>query len=150
MSQFIWNSSVWLHDQIMVRWLINCTDLVRRGRKALKPLGLCNPAYYGIQSFNTLKPKQDGRHFTDDIFKCIFFKENVWIPIKFHWILFSRVQVTYSSTGWDNGLAPSRWQAIIWPMMASLPTHIGLNELINPSSSTGLLDISWMKHEDYW
>ena len=25
-----------------------------------------------------MKPRQDGCHFTDDIFKCIFFNENVW------------------------------------------------------------------------
>ena len=28
---------------------------------------------------NTLRPRQDGRHFPDDIFKCIFLNENVWI-----------------------------------------------------------------------
>ena len=33
-------------------------------------------------SFNTLRPKQNGRHFPDDIFKCIFFNENVWISLK--------------------------------------------------------------------
>ena len=27
--------------------------------------------------FNTLRPRQDGRHFPDDIFKCIFLNENV-------------------------------------------------------------------------
>ena len=32
--------------------------------------------------FNTLRPRPDGRHFADDIFKCIFFNENLWIPIK--------------------------------------------------------------------
>ena len=31
---------------------------------------------------NTLRPRQDSRHFADDIFKCIFLNENVWIPIK--------------------------------------------------------------------
>ena len=31
---------------------------------------------------NTLRPRQDGRHFTDDIFKCIFLNENVSIAIK--------------------------------------------------------------------
>ena len=31
---------------------------------------------------NALKPKQNGRLFPDDIFKCIFFNENVWISIK--------------------------------------------------------------------
>ena len=32
-------------------------------------------------SFNTLRPRHNGRHFADDIF-CIFLNENVWIPIK--------------------------------------------------------------------
>ena len=31
---------------------------------------------------NTSRPRQNGRHFADDIFKCIFLNENVWIPIK--------------------------------------------------------------------
>ena len=31
---------------------------------------------------NTFRPRQNGRHFTDDIFKCIFFKENAWIYIE--------------------------------------------------------------------
>ena len=31
---------------------------------------------------NTLRPRQNGRHFADDIFECIFLNENVCIPIK--------------------------------------------------------------------
>ena len=31
---------------------------------------------------NTLRPRQDGRHFPDNIFKCIFLNENLWILIK--------------------------------------------------------------------
>ena len=31
---------------------------------------------------NTLRLRQNGCHFTDDIFKCIFLNENVWILIK--------------------------------------------------------------------
>ena len=31
---------------------------------------------------NTLRPRQNGRHFPDDIFKCISLNENVWISIK--------------------------------------------------------------------
>ena len=30
---------------------------------------------------NTLKPRQNGRHFSGDIFKWIFMNENVWISI---------------------------------------------------------------------
>ena len=33
-------------------------------------------------TFNTLRPRQNGRHFTDDIYKCIFLNENVSIAIK--------------------------------------------------------------------
>ena len=29
--------------------------------------------------FNTLRPWQNGRHFPDDIYKCIFLNQNVWI-----------------------------------------------------------------------
>ena len=32
--------------------------------------------------FNTLRPRQNGHHFPDDIWKCIFLNENVQILIK--------------------------------------------------------------------
>ena len=38
--------------------------------------------YIRILSFFILRPRQNGRHFPDDIFKCIFLYENVWIPLK--------------------------------------------------------------------
>ena len=39
--------------------------------------------YFGLHCYvNTLRPRQNGRHFADDIFKRIFFNENVWISIK--------------------------------------------------------------------
>ena len=31
---------------------------------------------------NSLKPRQNRRHFADDDLKCNFLNENVWIPIK--------------------------------------------------------------------
>ena len=31
---------------------------------------------------NTFRPRQNCRHFTDDIFKCIFLNEKVWIWLK--------------------------------------------------------------------
>ena len=35
------------------------------------------------QLFNTLRPRQNGRHFADETFNCIFVNENVRILIKF-------------------------------------------------------------------
>ena len=34
---------------------------------------------YGVASINTLRPRENGRHFADDILKCIFLNEKVWI-----------------------------------------------------------------------
>ena len=48
--------------------LVSCFQIPSRGR---------NPC-----SFNTLGPRQHGRHFTDDTFKRIFLNENLWISIK--------------------------------------------------------------------
>ena len=36
----------------------------------------------GFYHFNTLKPKKNGCHFTDYVFKCIFLHENVWILLR--------------------------------------------------------------------
>ena len=35
-----------------------------------------------LTAFNTLRPRQNGRHFADDILKCILLNENVWIPFE--------------------------------------------------------------------
>ena len=35
-----------------------------------------------LEGVNTLRPRQNGRHFPDDIVKCVFLNENVWISIK--------------------------------------------------------------------
>ena len=35
----------------------------------------------GIRGINTLRPRQNDRHFPDDVFKCVFFYENIWISI---------------------------------------------------------------------
>ena len=43
---------------------------------------LYETAKWFICSINILKPRQNGRHFADDIFKCIFLNEYVWISIK--------------------------------------------------------------------
>ena len=44
---------------------------------SLKYVCITRPQYV-----NTLRPRQDGGHFPDDVFKCIFVNENAWIAIK--------------------------------------------------------------------
>ena len=74
---------------------------------------------------NTLRPRQDGRYFTDDVLKCIFLNENVWISLKISLKFVPRVPI--------NNI-PALVLIMAWrrpgdkplsePMMVSLPTHI--------------------------
>ena len=74
---------------------------------------------------NRLRPRQNGRHFADDIFKCSFFNENLWIPIK--------ISLKFVPRGPINN-NPALVKIMAWrqpgdkplsePMMVSLLTHI--------------------------
>ena len=74
--------------------------------------------------FNTLRPRQNGRQFADDIFNCIFLNENVWIPIQ--------ISLKFPKGPIKN--IPALVQIMAWrrpgdkplsePMMVNLPTHI--------------------------
>ena len=74
-----------------------------------------------MKCVNTLRPRQNGRHFTDDIFKCIFLNENVWIPIK--------VSLKFAPRGPINnysiiGLGRPGAKPLSEQIMISLLTHI--------------------------
>ena len=45
------------------------------------------------QWVNTLRLRQNGFHFADDIFKCIFLNENVWISLEFSLKIFPKVPI---------------------------------------------------------
>ena len=74
---------------------------------------------------NTLRPRQNERHFAYDIFKCIFLNENVWISIK--------ISLKFVPKGLINNV-PALVQIMAWrrpgdkplseAMMVNLPTHI--------------------------
>ena len=82
-------------------------------------------AKFSGASINTLRPRQNGHHFPDDIFKYIFFNENVWIAIK--------IPLKFVPNGQINNI-PALVQIMAWcrpgdkpvsePMMVRLPTHI--------------------------
>ena len=107
---------------------------------------------------NSLRPRQNGRHFADDIFKCIFLNEIIWISIK----------ISFVPKGQINNI-PALIQIMAWrrpgdkplsePMMVSLLTHICVTrpqwvkqETIggnnsHPSISLMVLTISKTSHE---
>ena len=70
---------------------------------------------------NTLRPRQNGRHFTDGISKWIFLNENIWIPLKFvHKSPINNLPALAQIMAWRRpGAKP-----LSEPMMVNLPTHI--------------------------
>ena len=76
--------------------------------------------------FNSLRPRQNGRYFTDDTFKRIFWNENVWISIKISLKFVSKgpinnIPVLVKIMAWRR---PGDKPLVIEPMMVRLPTHI--------------------------
>ena len=106
---------------------------------------------------NTLRPRQNGRHFADDIFKCIFLTENVWIAINISLKFVPKVQI--------NNI-PASVQIMDWrqpgdkplsePMMLSLLTHICLtrpqwvNKVVITVSTDGLALLGTKTSAVYW
>ena len=81
--------------------------------------------YLRGQWVDTLRPRQNGRHFADDTFNRIFMNENVWILIK--------ISMKFVPKGPINNI-PALVQIMAWrrpgnkplsePMMVSLTMHI--------------------------
>ena len=85
----------------------------------ISPYGVTRP-----QLLNTLRPRQNGRHFQDDSFKCFFLNGNVWISIE--------VSLKFVPNGPINNI-PALVQIMAWrwpgvkplseSMMVGSPTH---------------------------
>ena len=84
------------------------------------------------QDLNTLRPRQNGRHFPDAIFKCVFLNENIWISIKF--------SLKFVPRGPINNI-PALVQRMAWcrpgdkplsePTLVSLLTHKRVTQWVN-------------------
>ena len=78
-----------------------------------------------IMPVNTLRPRRNEQHWADDIFKRIFFNENVWVSIKI-WLKFvpkgpiNNIPALVRIMAWRR----SGDKPLSEPMMVSLPTHI--------------------------
>ena len=63
---------------VVLKYLTSCSSVLCKSRQWLI-------WYMQLTQWlcvNTLRPRQNGRHFADDIFKCIFLNEKVYISIK--------------------------------------------------------------------
>ena len=96
-------------------------------------------------SINALRPRQNGRYFADDIFKCILLNENVWIAIK--------NSLKFVAKGPISNI-PALVQIMAWcrqgdkplsePMMVSLTTHtcVARPQWVNTGLISHAIDLS--------
>ena len=112
--------NTWVHNQHCGYW---CPGA--KPSTCLSPLSASWLKMTWHHFVNTLRPRQNRRHFADDIFKCIFLNENVWILINISLKFVPKRSIDH---------IPALVQIMAWrrpgdkplsePMMISLPTHI--------------------------
>ena len=103
------------------------------------------------QCVNILRPRQDGHHFADDGFKCIFVNENVGISIKISPKFIPKgainnIPALVQIMAWRPGQATShylnQWCLDYWQIYGSL----GPNELMKvPAGRQTRSDCSWLR-----
>ena len=107
----------------------------------------CNPEGHGLfDDINTLRPRENGCLFPDDIYKCIFLNENVWIVLKISLKFVPKERI--NST-------PALVQIMAWrqpgdkplfePMIVSLLMHICVTrpQWVNPPGTCNITTTVW-------
>ena len=135
------------NNPTLFRWWLGAKQTTSHYLNRWWPSSLTQNASLDLNEFNTLRPRQNGRHFSDDTFKRFFLNVNVWIPIKI-----SRIFVP---KGPINNI-PALVQIMAWgrpgdkplsePMMVCLTTHICVIRpqwvLAMPLNSSFILSLS--------
>ena len=75
-------------------------------------LKVCFTSSYFTTGINTLRPRQNGRHFADNIFNCIFSNENLWISIN--------ISLKFVPKGQINNI-PALFQIMAWHRLGDKP-----------------------------
>ena len=93
--------------------------------KSMSPNGITRP-----QWVNTLKPRQSGCHFTDDILKCIFLNEVVLISIKISLKFIPKGPISNIQCWFRYWLGANHYLNQWWLYHCHIYVSLGFNELI--------------------
>ena len=110
--------SLYFKSSYSINHVTNCVSV----SDVINKSGQVQRCYWLI---NTLRPRRNEQHFADDIFKRIFFNENVWIAIKISLKFVPKgpidnITALVEIMAWRR----SGDKPLSQPMMISLPTHI--------------------------
>ena len=99
------------------------------------------------QSYNTLRPRQNGRRFPDAIFKCVFLNENLWISIKItlkfvHKSPINNIPALIQIMAWhqsgDNPLSEAMMLCLLTHMCVTRPQWVEVTDQTDHSMLPGL------------
>ena len=127
-----------------IKWNFYCNWNIFIGKVAFEN-GICQVVSILCwpQCFNTLRPRQNGRHFPDDILKWIFLNENVRISIE--------ISLKFVPKGQINNI-PLLVQLMAWRLPGNKPlsepmmvcwriyASLGLNELMIKMFSSSIIN----------
>ena len=97
---------------------------------------------YGTNTriFNTIWPRQNGRHFADNVFKCIFLTENIWFSNNV-WLKYvhrgsienvpSLVQIMACRLAGASLYLNQRWSSLLTHTCVSRPRWVKGGKIIN-------------------
>ena len=104
-------------------WMIDSQPFLSTSISAPTPIPQIR--LFQTLTFNTLRPRQNGRRFTDDTFKRIFFNEKVRISIKISLKFVPKGPINNIPSLVQTSHYLNQWWLVYWRIYASL----GLNEL---------------------
>ena len=140
-----------LHCNAVSHWLGAHTEWSLEYKSAKCRIGLSHTVRVSnrhrmqTQGINTLRQRQNGRHFPDDIFKCIFLNENVWISLKISlkfafevWInnITALVQIIASCRPGNKPLSELMMISLLMLICLIQPQWVKTNEIHNPDLKT--------------
>ena len=129
-----------------------CRLVITQSRKKKSPetIHSSTTIKYKLLSLNTLRSRQNGRHFVDDIFRCIFLNENILILIKIS-LKFVPKDPVNNIPAWVQIMAWRRpgGKPLFEPMMIILLTHISITrpQWVNPCTQNKCSEIQWAQAE---
>ena len=92
-----------------------------------------------ILPINTLRPRQSCRHFANDIFKCIYLNENVWISLKIslNFVLKDRInnipaliQIMARHRPGDKPLSHSMFVSLLMHKCVTRPQWVNIHQVL--------------------
>ena len=101
-----------LGTYIRVFCLFQVTEDLDRCKQDMEERGTSMTDGGERERVNSLRQRQNGRHFTDDIFKCIFLNENIWTSLK--------ISLKFVPKGGINNI-PSLVQIMAWRQPGDKP-----------------------------